>query len=962
MTSMHTGIVHQPHGQTKIEYLPLEEVRVKAWVVDGTSLAKCPYLSSLSSDSSDTHGHPICNIVSSRIVLTQTFYNPSDEPTGRAKYVFPLPANAAVCAFELELEDGSVIVGEVKEKQEAALTFARAVEQGKTTALVERVTDDRCVLRHAVFTISVGSIPATTRVTACLTFVMDLLDEALRDHVRLQLPVYIAERYGTPPAAMNNTSAADSPTRVHISVDIQTSDVIYGIHSPTHQISLRHYKGRFDRKSQRRMSAVWTSSEFLTSDFVITIHAEGLDKPRCFAEVLGARGDRDGEGSTIAMQLTLVPKFQAPKVLSQEYIFIIDRSGSMTNAPIETAKRTLTMLLRLLPSTQTTFNIFSFGNEVTSLWQSSHGLDQTSLVKAVCVPLPRYHCLTLQSQTSHVASMSANYGGTEIPKALQSAFNSRGLDRPAVIFLLTDGRIHRGEKLDPWAVISDAVRNSPPQASVRLFVLGIGAGVSSDVCSSLARKGNGEYLFALSAEDISGKCARLLNAGRSKNIERININWGYDASTPHASLSSPTMLNLPPGVPALTPPPPVQQAPHSLTKIFSGIRFTVFAITSFGTVPTSVRLTTKLEGVSEPQEIFVNVTRVKPFHDTNEHSVVPIVHALAARKLIMELDDRVGPLPTPVPGDALLVSEDDLRRAGIVRLGLMYQLVSKHTSFVAIQKGDERIRNRGHGSGSMAWTRSRLRRTEVDIQEDSAAEGPTFLDSLIDGVSSFIASVFGFLGGPVASTNTTNTASHSRSQHRPKLPDTYDGSDSSTGRDHRGRGRGRSSTLVGHPLALQVPFLGSAIRSNAHHRPSFSGTLALKFSGKQMPAPVLAMAQWLNSGGSSKRVPISQEVYDLFLQMDIDGSFTVSPLLTRLAGDAVLGKADELGIDKKVWATVVAAAYMKTHLQGEPDLLELISEKAREFVEASGGPGTDEARRFDEMVRKAVALLNGGSS
>ncbi|KAG8219177.1 VIT domain-containing protein, partial [Butyriboletus roseoflavus] len=130
----HTGIVHQPHGKTVLECLPLEEVTVKAWVVD----------------------------ISSRIVLSQTFYNPSDEPTGRAKYVFPLPANAAVCAFELELEDGSVIIGEVKEKEEAALTFTRAVEQGKPTALVERVTDD-------IFTMSVGSIPATTRVTVYLT-------------------------------------------------------------------------------------------------------------------------------------------------------------------------------------------------------------------------------------------------------------------------------------------------------------------------------------------------------------------------------------------------------------------------------------------------------------------------------------------------------------------------------------------------------------------------------------------------------------------------------------------------------------------------------------------------------------------------------------------------------------------------------------------------------------------------
>ncbi|KAF8431323.1 hypothetical protein L210DRAFT_3416402 [Boletus edulis BED1] len=911
MTSIRTGIAHQPRGQTTIEYLTLEEVRVRAWVVD----------------------------VSSRIVLSQTFYNPSDESTGRAKYVFPLPANAAVCAFELELEDGTVIVGEVKEKEDAALNFTRAVEQGKTAALVERVTDD-------IFTISVGSIPATTRVIAHLTFIMDLLDEALHDHVRLQLPMYIAERYGTPHAAMNNTSAADTRTRVRINVDVQTSDVIHAIRSPTHTISLRRYKGRSNQYSKRRMSAVWKSSGFLNSDFVITIHAEGLDKPRCFAEVMDARREGDEEGSTVAMQLTLVPKFQAPKIPSQEYIFIIDRSGSMSNTPIETAKRTLIMLLRLLPFEQTTFNIFSFGSKVTSLWPSSRGLDRRTLVEA----------------TTHVQSMSADYGGTEIVMAVQSAFRSRGLDRPAVVFLLTDGQVNN----EPYDVISNAVRGSPPHAPVRLFVLGIGTGVSSDECSKLARQGNGEYLFALSAEDILGKCARLLNAGRSKNIERIDIDWGYDASAARPTSSPPMTLNLPAGIPELVPPPPVQQAPHTLTKIFSGIRFTVFAITLFRTVPTAVRLITTLEGGSEPQELIVDVKRVKPFRDTNEHSIVPIVHTLAARKLIMELDDGVGPLPTPAPADALLVSEDDLRKAGIVRLGLSYQLVSKHTSFVAIQKGDERIRNRVRGGGSMAWARSRLRQSNLDTQESSPAEAPTLLDDFVSGVSSLISSVLGLFSGSSTLTSTTTTFNP---PHQSRLPGAFDGSDSGTSESSRGRrdrsapsprrGRSTSSHISINSFSTLSSLDGSSCSSCWTSSRPPSPLPRFRDPVERAPSPDFLWATSAPGGVRptvpsvpNNRVPISQEVYDLFQQMDVDGSITVSPLLRRLVGDAVLDKADDLGIDKKVWATVVVVAYMQIHLQGEPDILDLVSEKAREFVEATG------VTRFEQMVREAAALLS----
>ena len=81
-------------------------------------------------------------LVSARVVLSQVFENESESPTSRAKYVFPLPASAAACAFELEHADGRVIVGVVKEKSEAAGAFQSALDAGRIAGLVEWVTDD----------------------------------------------------------------------------------------------------------------------------------------------------------------------------------------------------------------------------------------------------------------------------------------------------------------------------------------------------------------------------------------------------------------------------------------------------------------------------------------------------------------------------------------------------------------------------------------------------------------------------------------------------------------------------------------------------------------------------------------------------------------------------------------------------------------------------------------------------
>ena len=267
---------------------------------------------------------------------------------------------------------------------------------------------------------------------------MDLLDDGRSDHIRLQLPMAIAERHGEIPQAMVDASTTNERTRVQIAVDVQTSDTIQDIRSPTHPISLMRYKTRSGRKSERRMSATWSSTEFLDQDFVLTVHALGLDEPRCFAEVDPQRGD------TIAMQLSFVPKFKMPRIPSQEYIFVIDRSGSMSGSPIETAKRTLEMLLHLLPDSQTTFNIFSFGSKVDSMWGSSVSFNEATMQHAVISSFDVHdtQLIHLLAQISKIKTFEANYGGTEIAKALQSTITSRNRDRPTAMFVLTDGDIH----------------------------------------------------------------------------------------------------------------------------------------------------------------------------------------------------------------------------------------------------------------------------------------------------------------------------------------------------------------------------------------------------------------------------------------------------------------------------------------------------------------------------------------
>lgn len=53
-----------------------------------------------------------------------------------------------------------------------------------------------------------------------------------------------------------------------------------------------------------------------------------------------------------------------------EFIFILDRSGSMEGSRIEGAKNALTFFLKSLP-TDSLFNVVSFGNKYSSMHKKS---------------------------------------------------------------------------------------------------------------------------------------------------------------------------------------------------------------------------------------------------------------------------------------------------------------------------------------------------------------------------------------------------------------------------------------------------------------------------------------------------------------------------------------------------------------------------------------------------------------
>ncbi|CAF1432983.1 unnamed protein product [Didymodactylos carnosus] len=74
--------------------------------------------------------------VTAEVVLYQLYHNNSSRPI-EAKYVFPLDEHSTVCAFEAYINN-KVIVGVVKEKEQARKEYRQAIEKGHGGYLMDQ--------------------------------------------------------------------------------------------------------------------------------------------------------------------------------------------------------------------------------------------------------------------------------------------------------------------------------------------------------------------------------------------------------------------------------------------------------------------------------------------------------------------------------------------------------------------------------------------------------------------------------------------------------------------------------------------------------------------------------------------------------------------------------------------------------------------------------------------------------
>ena len=119
-----------------------------------------------------------------RVAVTQRYVNRESTPI-EATYVFPLDEGAAVCGFEAII-DGTLIVGEVKDRDEAFRLYDDAIERGDGAFLLDEERPD-------VFQASIGNLPPGKEVLVKLTYVTEL--SCSDTGLRFTIPTTVSPRY-----------------------------------------------------------------------------------------------------------------------------------------------------------------------------------------------------------------------------------------------------------------------------------------------------------------------------------------------------------------------------------------------------------------------------------------------------------------------------------------------------------------------------------------------------------------------------------------------------------------------------------------------------------------------------------------------------------------------------------------------------------------------------------------------
>ena len=418
------------------------------------------------------------------VTVTQLFGNPFHEPV-ELSYLFPLPHEAAVFDFELRAGD-RVITASVEELEAARRTYEEARDRGRLASLLEQK-------RLSLFSLDLANVRPGETVRATLRY-----QERLRyDDGRYSFvfPMGVTPRYAHTPEEEAGAEAHVSPQgspapSVDINVSVDAGAEIKDINS----IESSSHPLEVTRLDERRAQVRLAGDHVPNKDFVLRYPAADED--------VGARAWLSASPSGAKLLLTLVPPALTDDAEPppREFVFVLDRSGSMSGGPLAEAKNALRACLRTLGE-RDSFALLAFD-------------DRLEWLREGCVPFTQR---AVDDADRWLDRLEAR-GGTEIAGALGAALSlPADPERRRYVVFLTDGAVH------DEAGTLDAVRRG--LGTARLFAFGLGPSVNRGLLAKAAEAGRGTAEFLQLGEDVEGAIIRFQDRVSYPVLTDLRLEW-----------------------------------------------------------------------------------------------------------------------------------------------------------------------------------------------------------------------------------------------------------------------------------------------------------------------------------------------------------------------------------------------------------------------------------------------------
>lgn len=421
-----------------------------------------------------------------RTRVTQIFRNPTKDWV-EATYVYPLATDGAVDTLKMVVGD-RVIVGDIKERQQARVIYEQARRAGQKAALTEQE-------RPNIFTNSVANIGPGETVLVQIEYQEPVHQSG--NEYSLRVPLVVGPRYNPAPIVQSvdfrkdgsgwgTTNSDPVPDRDRISppvLDPIKSAPINPTSITVHlkagfalgEVKSHHHNVKIESPDNTtRVVTLADNTVPADRDFELT-WKPAADK----APSVGLFREHVGDADYLLAFVTPPAAEQATqKPLPREVVFVIDNSGSMGGTSIEQAKASLLYALgRLQPNDH--FNVIRFDDTMDVLFPASVQADTAHVREA----------------TSFVSALQAR-GGTEMVPAMRAALTDKLADTNMVrqIVFLTDGAIGNEQQL--FETIT-AMRGRS-----RIFMVGIGSAPNTYLMTRASELGRGAFTHIGSVEQV----------------------------------------------------------------------------------------------------------------------------------------------------------------------------------------------------------------------------------------------------------------------------------------------------------------------------------------------------------------------------------------------------------------------------------------------------------------------------